>query len=195
MGAGGVEWERIGREVVYEGRVVDVHRDRVRLKSPDGERETDYDVVHHPGAAAIVPLFEDGTVALVNQFRYVVGGMVWEIPAGSLDQGESYLACAGRELEEEIGHKAERWTPLATFYTTPGFSDEEMRLFLAEALSPGTSALEEDEALEVVRIPFAGALEWAAAGKIHDAKTLVGLYAARAHLEATGRWPLGRVAS
>lgn len=186
-----MEWERLDRKTIYQGHVVDVHRDRVRVVGRSGERETEYDVVHHPGAAAIVPLFDDGTVALLHQFRYVVEDSIWEIPAGSLDGDEAYLACAARELEEEIGQRAERWTPLATFYTTPGFSDEEMRLFLAEGLTPCPPAPQEDEDLEIVRIPFTVALEWAAVGKIHDAKTLLGLYAARAHLIQAGRWSEG----
>lgn len=184
-------WERIGRETIYEGRVVDVYRDAVRIEREGGQTETRYDLVHHPGATAVVPLFEDGTVALIRQFRYAVGDELVEIPAGTLEKGEAYLECATRELEEEIGHRAERWTPLATVYTTPGFTDERMRIFLAEELTPGSSRPDEDEILRVERIPFTSALEQAAAGRIHDAKTLIGLFATRAHLETEGRWPPG----
>ncbi|MBW3660801.1 MAG: NUDIX hydrolase [Gemmatimonadetes bacterium] len=183
------EWERLARETVYRGRVVDVWSDRVRIESEGESRESGYDVVHHPGAASIVPLFEDGTVALIHQFRYAVGGEIWEIPAGSLSEGESFEACAEREIEEEIGWRAGRWTTLATFYTTPGFCDEEMRLFLAEDLEPGERALDEDEHLRVERMPLEAALAQVASGEIHDAKTLVGLLATRARLEDEGRWP------
>ncbi len=184
-----LEWERLARETVHEGRVVDLWVDRVRIVAGGEARETDYDVVHHPGAASIVPLFDDGTVGLVHQFRYAVEGEIWEIPAGSLRDGESFEACAEREIEEEIGWRAARWTPLATFYTTPGFCDEEMRLFLAEDLSPGERALDEDEHLRVERIALPDAVGMIGSGEIRDAKTIVGLLATRARLEEERRWP------
>lgn len=186
-----VDVERLARRTVYRGRVVDVHVDTVRIEAHGETRETEYDVVHHPGAASFVPLFEDGTVALIRQLRYAVGGEILEIPAGSLGAGETFEACAEREIEEEIGWRARRWTPLATFYTTPGFSDEEMRLFLAEDLEPGEADPDEDEHLEVVRIPLTEALARIASGEIHDAKTILGLFATRARLEDEGRWPPG----
>lgn len=186
-----VEWERLDREVTYEGHVVDVYRDRVRTRRDGQVRETSYDVVHHPGAASIVALFPDGTVALLRQFRYVVDEEIWEIPAGTVHADESFEACAARELEEETGWRPGRLEPLSTFYTTPGFSDEEMRVFLAEDLEPGTRALDEGEHLIVERVALPTALEWAEAGRIRDAKTIAGLFAARRRLEATGRWPAG----
>jgi ADP-ribose pyrophosphatase len=183
-----VTWERVGREAAYEGRVVDVFRDRVRVRRDGEEREAVYDLVHHPGATAIVPLYEDGTVALLHQFRYAVGGEIWEIPAGTLEEGEPFLECARRELEEEIGQRAGRWSLVATFYTSPGFCDEELRVFLAEDLSPGNVRPDPDEHLEVVRVPFAEALAWIGAGKIVDAKTLVGLLRTKEKLDSEGRW-------
>lgn len=185
-----VRWERLSRETVYRGHVVDVHVDRVRIEADGETRETEYDVVHHPGAASVVPLFGDGTVALIRQLRYAVGGEILEIPAGSLHEGESFEACARREIEEEIGWRASRWTTLATFYTTPGFSDEEMRCFLAENLEPGERALDDDEHLEVVRMGLDEAVAAIAAGAVRDAKSIVGLLAARARLEEEDRWPL-----
>ena len=185
------KWERLSRETVHEGHVVDLWVDRVRIEVDGETRETEYDVVHHAGAASIVPLFDDGTVALVHQFRYAVEGEIWEIPAGSLQEGESFEACAEREIEEEIGWRAGRWTPLATFYTTPGFCDEEMRLFLAEGLEPGERALDEDEHLRVERVSMMRALEMVGSGEIRDAKTIVGLLTTRARLEEQGRWPPG----
>ena len=182
-----VEWERLARETAFEGRVVDVFRDTVRVRRDGDERDTVYDLVHHPGATAIVPLFEDGSVALLHQFRYSVGGEIWEIPAGTLEPGEEFLECARRELEEEIGHRAARWTELASIYTTPGFCDEMLRVFLAEELSPGHVGPDPDEHLEVVRIPLEETLEWIAAGRIVDAKTIVGLLRARDRLAADGR--------
>jgi ADP-ribose pyrophosphatase len=184
-----MEWERISRETLYEGRVVDVWRDTVRIASNGETRETDYDIVHHPGAAAIVPLLGEGSVVLIHQFRYAVGATIWEIPAGSLGEGETFLDCAVRELAEETGYRAGRWSELMSFYTTPGFCDEELRVLLAEDLTEGEGANEADEHLEVVRIPLDQALAWAGSGKIRDAKSLLGLFAARAHLELAGRWP------
>lgn len=184
-----IAWERLAREVAFEGRVVDVYRDRVRVERDGEARESEYDLVHHPGAVAIVAVFDDGTVALLEQFRYAVGGSIREIPAGTLDEGESYEACAERELAEEIGYRADRWTPLATFYTTPGFCDEEMRIFMAEGLSEADGAKDEDELFEVVRVPITTAVEWAEAGQIPDAKSMVGLFLARARLQTEGRWP------
>lgn len=184
-----MEWQRVDRETVYEGRVVDVRRDTVRITAHGETRETRYDVIHHPGAAAIVPLLADGTVVLIHQFRYAVGESIWEIPAGSLGEGEPFLDCAVRELAEETGYRAGRWTELIAFYTTPGFCDEELRVFLAEELTEGEGANEADEHLEVVRVPLSQALSWAESGKIRDAKSLLGLWAARAHLEETGHRP------
>jgi 8-oxo-dGTP pyrophosphatase MutT (NUDIX family) len=186
-----VDWQRVGSEPVFEGRVIDVFRDTVRMRRDGVERETVFDVVRHPGASAIVPLFEDGTVALLHQFRYALGREIWEIPAGTLAAGEPFLDCARRELEEETGQLASRWTALATFYTAPGFCDEELRVFLAEELSPGRGALEPDEHLEVSRVPLADAMAWIVSGRIVDAKTMVGLMLAREHLTAAGRWPAG----
>lgn len=186
-----VDWERLARETAFEGRVVDVFRDTVRVRRDGDEREAVYDLVHHPGATAIVPLFEDGSVALLHQFRYAVGGEMWEIPAGTLEEGEEYLECARRELEEEIGHTADHWTELASIYTTPGFCDEMLRVFLAEGLSPGHVGPDPDEHIEVVRIPLAEALAWIANGRIVDAKTIVGLLRARDRLAADGRGVVG----
>lgn len=186
-----VDWQRVGSEPVFEGRVIDVFRDTVRMRRDGVEREAVFDVVRHPGASAIVPLFEDGTVALLHQFRYALGREIWEIPAGTLAAGEPFLDCARRELEEETGQLAGRWTVLATFYTAPGFCDEELRVFLAEELSPGRGALEPDEHLEVSRVPLAEAVVWIGTGRIVDAKTIVGLLRAREHLTAAGRWPAG----
>jgi ADP-ribose pyrophosphatase len=182
-------WERLAREVVSEGRVVDVYKDAVRIERDGRVRESTFDVVHHPGAVAIVALYADGTVALLDQFRYAVGKRLREIPAGTLEEEESFEACAVRELAEETGCRAERWTELATFYTTPGFCDETMRLFLAEDLADAEGAPDEDEHLELVRVPLADAVAAAERGELGDAKTIAGLLLARARLTREGRWP------
>ena len=182
-------WERIARTVACEGRVVDVFRDTVRIERDGETRESTYDVVHHPGAVAVVALYGDGTVALLEQFRYAVGERLREIPAGTLEEGETFEACAERELVEETGSRAARWTTLATFFTTPGFCDEAMRMFLAEDLSDAEGAPDEDEHLELVRVPLADAVAAAERGELKDAKTIAGLLLARARLEHEGRWP------
>lgn len=176
-----LHWERLSRETVFEGRVVEVRRDRIRLVVDGEEREVDYDVVHHRGAAAVVALFEDDSVALIRQFRYPVEETIWEIPAGTLAPGETFRVCAERELEEETGHRATRWRKLAGFFTTPGFCDEIMEIWLAEGLEDGETRTEEDEHIEVVRVPFSQAIEWAVTGVIQDAKTLAGLWMADRH--------------
>lgn len=178
-----MKWERVSRATMYEGRVVEVFRDQVRIDAGDDTRETTYDLVHHPGAVAIVPVFEDGSIALLSQFRYAVGKTIWEIPAGTLKPDEPAAVCAARELEEETGYRATKWTGLSTFYTTPGFTDEEMYLFLAEELTETEVSPDEDEDIEVHRVPYTTALDWAASGKICDAKTLLGLYAAQIHFD------------
>lgn len=187
-----MKWERIDRQRVYSGRVVDVARDTIRITTGAGTRQTVFDIVRHPGAAAIVPLFDDDTVALICQFRYAVGERIWEIPAGSLGDGESFEACAERELEEEVGYRAQSWTPLAAFYTTPGFCDEELRVFLAQGLIASTTDHEDDEDIDVKRIPLQRALKWATSGRIRDAKSMLGLWAARDYLQTVDRWPPNR---
>ncbi len=182
-------WERLAREKTYGGRVVDMYRDRVRVERDGETREVVYDVVHHPGAVAVVALFDDGTVALVDQYRYAAGARLREIPAGTLEEGESYESCAERELAEEVGCRAARWTPLATFHTTPGFCDETMRVFLAEELTEASGDPDDDEDLELARVPLREAVEQAARGELGDAKTIAGLLLARAWLEREGRWP------
>jgi ADP-ribose pyrophosphatase len=184
-----IDWERTGRELVFEGRVIEVFRDTVRTRVDGVDREAVYDLVHHPGAAAVVPLHADGTVSLLYQFRYALGREIWEIPAGTLEEGEPFLECASRELEEETGYRAAHWTELATFHPSPGFCDEELRVFLAEDLSEGSGGTEADEHLETARVPLTEALDWIEAGRIVDAKSIVGLLRARERLAAEGRWP------
>ncbi|MGH7570978.1 MAG: NUDIX domain-containing protein [Gemmatimonadota bacterium] len=184
-----VRFERLERETVFQGRVVEVRRDRIRIATGAESRETVYEVVHHPGAVGVVALFPDASIALLRQFRYPTEGTLWEIPAGTLAPGESFRECAERELEEETGHRARRWLRLARFFTTPGFCDEVMEIWLAEELLEGDTAHDEDEHIEVVRVPLPTALDWAAEGEVRDAKTLAALWRARVHLEADGRWP------
>jgi ADP-ribose pyrophosphatase len=136
-------------------------------------------MIRHPGASAIVPLLdtsvEDPEVLLIRQYRYAADGYLYEIPAGRLDAGESPLDCARRELREETGYSATRVEPLFTMFTTPGFTDEKIHLFLATGLVAGESAREADEFMELVPTRLSRALSMIEQGEIQDAKTALAL--------------------
>ena len=157
---------------IYAGRVVSLNLETVTL--PNGAT-VELEVIHHPGAAAVVPVREDGAVLLIHQYRHAVGGYIYELPAGKLDPGEDPKDCAARELEEEIGLRASLLEHLVTFYTTPGFTDEVIYVYLASGLTPGRQKLDTDEVLEVVAFPLEDALAKIRDGTIRDGKTIVGL--------------------
>jgi ADP-ribose pyrophosphatase len=162
---------------IYTGRVVTLDVDRVRL--PAGG-ESVREVVRHAGAVAILPVFDDGRVAFVRQFRYPVEAELLELPAGTLEPGEEPQACAERELVEEIGWRAGRLEELGSFYSTPGFTDELLHSFIATGLrtAEGGVAPEDDEFIEVVVLPTEEAVSMARRGEIRDAKTLATLFLA-----------------
>lgn len=157
---------------IYKGKVLSLDIDRVQL--PNGVT-ADLEIVRHPGAAAVVPMLEDGTVVLVRQFRHAAGGFIYEIPAGKLHPGENPLHCAARELEEEVGYRARSFQLLASIFTAPGFSDEVIHIYLATGLTRGRQQLDRDEVLEVWELPLSNALAKIADGTIRDAKSIVGL--------------------
>ena len=136
-------------------------------------------MIRHSGASAIVPILEipDGEdeIILIRQYRYAAEGFLYEVPAGRLDAGESPEACAHRELKEETGYSASSLMPLATIFTTPGFTDERIHLFIARGLTAGESALESDEILELHRTTFPRAMEMIDKGLITDGKTISAL--------------------
>ena len=149
-------WEGGVREEIYKGRVVNLAIEEVTL--PNGAT-TRLEVMQHPGAAAAVPLFEDGSIAILRQYRHAVGGWLWEVPAGKLDKpGEEPLECAKRELAEEAGLTAERWHKLGSIYTTPGFCDEIIHLYLARGLESVPTEHERDEVIEIHRMTLEAAL-------------------------------------
>ena len=156
---------------VFEGCVFDVTADTVR------EGDTTYvrEVVRHPGSAVIVPVFADDTVALVRQYRHPAGRYLLEVPAGSLDEGETPEEAAARELEEELGFRAGALEKLSEFFVSPGFCEEKMWVYLATDLTETAQRLDDDEIVEVVRVPFSSALKMIAGGQIEDAKTIIGL--------------------
>jgi len=176
--------EVVRSEVVYDGKIIRVRRDRVVVRLP-GEPGTEKvrEVVEHGGAAAVVAVDEEGRVALVRQYRYPVSRALWEIPAGRIKEGETPEECIAREIEEETSYRAGEISLLAEFYSSPGFATERMSVYLARRLRPGDREPDEGEHLEVRWVPFDEAVEAAAAGRCEDAKTIVGLCLARLKLE------------
>jgi len=168
---------QVDRRELYNGKIFRLDKDTVRF--PDGS-ESEFDIVRHPGASAVVPFLsdpegEEPQILLLRQFRYAADGYIYEIPAGRLDTGEDPLDCAVRELKEETGCTAERMEPLFTMFTTPGFTDETIHVFMATGLTHGQSAREPDEFAEVVIMRLAEALELIQQGAIPDGKTALAL--------------------
>ncbi len=162
---------KIKREI-FNGRIVSLAIEEHCL--PDG-RLADFEMVRHPGGAAVLPLLSDGRVVLIRQYRPAGGGMVWEIPAGRLEPGESPENCVLRELQEEIGYRAGRIEKLGEMLTAVGFCDEVVHLYVARDLTPVERALEPDEYIEVVPVCLAEALRMLARGEIPDGKTQLSL--------------------
>jgi ADP-ribose pyrophosphatase len=170
---------RIATERSYAGRTFDLQVDRVRL--PDG-REALREVVVHPGSVVLVPV--DGEdVLLVRQFRYAVGTHLLELPAGTLDPGEERAAAALRELREETGYSARSLEPLATAFPSPGYTSEAMHFYLATDLFPAPLSADDDEQIELERIPLNDAVSAARSGSYTDLKTLTGILLAAERLQ------------
>jgi len=157
----------------YRGRKLLVHRQRYVL--PDGRR-VELDAVRVPAVAYIVPLLDDGRVVLIRQYRPIVNAEIWELPAGTIEPGESPEACARRELVEEAGYEAGRLESLGEALADPGLTDEKIYLFVARDLRVVTRELDADELIEVAPVTLAAAYRMADAGEILDAGTLVALY-------------------
>lgn len=172
-GEQGLRETPVARERIFDGKVIDVEKWTVRL--PDGALAP-REIVLHRGAAAVVAVDDAGFVTLVRQHRVAVGEVTLEIPAGKLDApGEDPLVCAKRELEEETGLRAQRWQPLTVLLTTPGFSSERIALYLATGLSAAKAHPDEDEFLDVVRMPLDEAIGRVMRGELRDGKSAVGL--------------------
>jgi ADP-ribose pyrophosphatase len=166
----------IASRVIYRGRIATLRVDQVRLP---GGRIGHREIVEHPGAAAIVAVTDDDQVVLVRQYRKTVERTLLEIPAGTLEPGESALQCAHRELAEETGLRAESVTPLLTMVPSPGILTESITIFLARGLHPTSGSLDaEEEGLRSLRVPLAQIRALIDAGEIIDAKSLVGLLVA-----------------
>lgn len=169
--------ERLASRRIYTGRVLNLDVDSVRF--PDGS-SGDLEMIRHPGAAAVIPVLsadgsDDPQLLLIRQYRYAAGGLIWEVPAGRLEEGESPEACARRELLEETGATAGRWDRLTTIYTTPGFTDERIHIFAARDLvvRPQETRRESDEFMEVKPVSVRAAIEMIREGEIVDGKTIV----------------------
>ena len=156
---------------IFRGRIFEVTVDTVR----EGDQTYTREVVHHPGSAVIIPIFEDGSVALVRQYRHPAVRYLLEAPAGTLNRGERPEEGAARELEEELGLIAGKLDKLSEFFVSPGFCEEKMWVYLATEMTETKQRLEDDEILDIVRLPFAQALEMITDGEIEDAKTIIGL--------------------
>lgn len=171
--------KRLRLRPLYKGRAVGFNVDEVRL--PDGGRAIREYLDHH-GAVGVLPFLDKETVILVRQFRYPIGEVTLEIPAGKLDPRESHLACIKRELREETGYTARRIRHILDFWPTCAFSNELIRLYIADGLTPGRHAPDQDEFIEAVAVPYREALDMVYQRRIRDSKTMITLLAARRFL-------------
>jgi ADP-ribose pyrophosphatase len=178
----GITPGKISSKRIHTGRIISLDTDTVRF--PDGS-VGEMDMIRHPGASAIVPFLgapdsDDPELLLIKQYRYAAGQYLYEIPAGRLDAGEDPADCAARELREETGCTAERLEFLFTMFTTPGFTDERIHLFIATGLERGETAHEADEFMTIEAMKLSRALRLIHQGAISDAKTALGImFAAR----------------
>src|SRR5215207_5474238 len=161
----------IASQDIYNGKVFDIRIDEIR----DGDVEYKREIVVHKGSCVVIPVFSDGTIALVRQYRHAAGKYLLEICAGTLNAGEDPELGARRELEEEIGVTAGKVERLCEFYVSPGFLTEKMHLYLATELAETQQMLEADEIITIERFTLQKALEMVQAGEIEDAKTIIGL--------------------
>jgi len=157
---------------VYEGRIINLRLDSVVLENGNTAMR---EVVEHPGAVGIVALKENGDIVMVKQYRKAVEQVLLELPAGKLEQGENPLDCAARELTEETGYTAGDLRYLVSFYTSPGFSNEVMHMFLATDLKEGKNDPDDDEMVETVEISRDRAMDMILKGEIKDGKTIAGI--------------------
>jgi ADP-ribose pyrophosphatase len=162
----------IASKTEHRGRVIQISTERLRYANG---REYDLDLIRHPGAAAVVPVDAGGRVCLVRQYRHGVEDFLWEIPAGKLDAGEAPAICAVRELKEETGVVARKWTSLGTYISAPGIFTEVIHLYLARDLDVGPATPDADEDLEIRWMPLAEAVDLALRGEWNDGKTVVAL--------------------
>jgi len=165
--------KQIDSKVMYDGSFIEVRKDTVLL--PDSSTST-REYISHPGAVAILAVLDNGNLVMERQYRYGPRQEFIELPAGKIDPGEDILHTAQRELLEETGYVADKWTHLTTAWPCIGYADERMEYFLARGLTHQGSKLDEGEFLEVFELSLNDALEWIHQGKINESKTIVGLF-------------------
>ncbi|RSK27719.1 NUDIX hydrolase [Bacillus sp. HMF5848] len=160
----------ITRKTIFQGRIIDLHVDEVEL--PNGKKST-REIIKHPGAVAVIAVTDNQKIIMVEQFRKALERNLIEIPAGKLEKGEDPLECAKRELEEETGYICENMSLLTSFYTSPGFADELVHIYVAEGLrkKEDSAALDEDEFVELLEVSLDEALQLVKEERIYDAKT------------------------
>jgi 8-oxo-dGTP pyrophosphatase MutT (NUDIX family) len=173
-------FELLKSEPVFQGRAFKIRRDT--LKTPDG-RETKYEIVEHVGSVIIIPVDELGNLLFVRQYRHAAGKDLLELPAGTREGDEPYEVCAAREIREETGMAAGKLARIGDFYLAPGYSTEFMAVFLATELTHNPLEADEDEFLQLEKIPIRKAIEMAEKGEMPDAKTLAALFLARIYLK------------
>lgn len=173
-------FELIGSETVLQGRAFKIRRDTLRM--PNG-RETKLEIVDHGGSVVLIPIDEENNLLFVRQYRHAAKANLLELPAGTRNEKEPFEACAAREIREETGMEAEKLQKVGEFYLAPGYSTEFMVVFLATELKENALQADEDEFLEVEKIPLQKAVEMAEQGEVPDAKSLAALLLARSHLE------------
>ena len=161
----------LSSRTIHRGRIFDIRVDDIR----EGDIEYSREIVVHKGSAVIIPVFEDGTAALVRQYRHAAGEYLLEIPAGTLNEGEDPMVGAVRELEEEIGVRAAHVRKLCEFYVSPGFLTEKMHLYIATGLTHVGQKLEQDEILTIERHSFPDLLQMISTGHVLDAKTIIAI--------------------
>lgn len=169
---------------IYQGRVLRFTVEQVRLPN---DHVTTLEIVHHPGGSAVVALDDEQRICLVRQYRHAVGGYIWEIPAGKIDNKDPPLTTAQRELQEEAGRIAGEWHSLGEYLSSPGFLTEVVHLFFATQLKTVQNRLEAAEVLEAHWIPFEQALEMAQSGELRDGKSLAALLRARSYVQQACR--------
>lgn len=163
------------RKLIHKGRVFELTRESLTLSNGV---QTDMDIISHPGAAAIVALTPDRHLLMLRQYRHAVTRDLWEIPAGTLEDGEDPLTCAQRELVEETGYSADQWDELGTTIPVPGYSNEQIHLFLARDLTPAQQNLDDDEIIEVEKVSFDQVISMISEGTIEDSKTITAVFLA-----------------
>ncbi len=162
----------IEETILHHGRILDLFREVHRM--PDN-RESGFEIIHHPGGAAALPILDDGRLLLIHQFRPAAQDYIYEIPAGRLEVGEDPAACIERELEEEVGYRPKQLESLGYVYSSVGFCNERIHLFIAKKLKQTQTALEPDEFIEPLIVTLDEALKMVSAGTIIDAKTQIAL--------------------